>query len=304
MNIRKKLWVAVGIGAFIFIIIMLLSDVLETGEKLRNISIYLEYGFYALSAILFFFLILNPLRIILFSPSFSIATVLDEENSKNNKLYKKISKNLIENNLVTEEEKIELDSASDIKELRETLTKVFNGSIKKEINKIVINNAKTVLISTALCQSGKLDMISVLSMNIKMIKEIVLKCGYRPSYSKLGKLMVNILGTSLIAESLEGLDFNELFPQNTVNTLSDIPLVKPILGSLANGITNALLTIRIGIVTRKFLFSDGSLTKSQIRVSAIKESVHLLPGVIKDVITYLPSKVGKILTKKEVKEEL
>ena len=303
MNFRKKLWVILGIGSFIFIVVMLLSSVLETGERLRGINEYLEYGFYGLSAILFWFLILNPLRIILLSPSFSIATVLDDDNKKNRKLYKKISRNLIENNLITEEEKVELDSVSDDKELKEALTKVFNGSIKKEINKIILNNAKTVMISTAICQNGKLDMITVLSMNIKMIKEIVLKCGYRPSYSKLGKLMVNVLGTSLVAESLEGLDFNELFPQSTFNTLSEVPLLKPIASSFANGITNGLLTIRIGVVTRKYLFSEGKMTKSQIRVSAIKESIQLLPEVIKDVVAYFPSKIAKVFSKKDKQEE-
>ena len=286
MKKRNKLWIAVGIGAFIFIIVMLASAVLETGEKLRNISKYVEYAFYGLS-------------IILFSPSFNIVTVLDEENSKNNRLYKKISKTLVDSDTITDTEKVALLSAGTPSELREELSKVFNGSVKKDINKIIRNNAKTVLISTAICQNGKLDMITVLTMNIKMIKEIVLKCGFRPSYSKLSKLIINVLGTSLIAESLEGLDFNEIFPQSTVNALSDIPLIKPIAGSFANGVTNALMTIRIGIVTRKYLFSDGNLSKKQIRISAIKESIQVLPGVIKDVITYIPSKIVKVFSKKD-----
>ena len=83
MKKRNKLWIALGIGVFIFFLIILVSDILETGERLRRISEYLEYGFYVLTFLLFYFLILNPLRIILFSPSFSIVTVLDEDNQKN-----------------------------------------------------------------------------------------------------------------------------------------------------------------------------------------------------------------------------
>lgn len=305
MKKRSKLWIIIGIGVAIFFLIMLVSEILATGERIGRIHKYLEYGFYGLSIILFFFLIVNPVRIILFSPSFSVVTVLDEENKRNFKVYKKISQNLVKNNYVTEEDKTNLEAASNVPEIREELVKVFNSTIKKEINKIIINNAKTVMISTAICQNGKFDMLTVLSMNIKMIKEIVQKCGFRPGAVKLGKLSVNVITTALISDSLEGLDFNELFPQTTSNALADIPLIKPIASSFVNGISNALLTIRIGVVTRKYLFSDGKLNKSDIRVGAIKESLQLIPLVIKDVIAFLPNKIGKIFSKnKENKEEL
>ena len=297
MKKRNKLWIILGIGVAIFFLIMLVGEVLTTGERIGRVHKYLEYGFYGLSIILFYFLILNPLRIILFSPSFSVVTVLDEENKRNFKVYKKISQNLIKNNYVTDEDKVLLQEATTVPEIREKLVQVFNSTIKKEINKIIVNNAKTVLISTAICQNGRFDMLTVLTMNIKMIKEIVLKCGFRPGAVKLGKLSVNVITTALIADSLEGLDFNELFPQTTTNALAEIPLVKPIASSFVNGISNALLTIRIGIVTRKFLFSDGKLNKSEIRVSAIKESLQLIPGVIKEVLVFLPNKIGKIFSK-------
>ncbi len=303
MKKRNVLWIAIGVGSFLFLFIMLLSDVIATGEKIGKIHKYLEYGFYVLSAVLFYVLILNPIRIILFSPSFSIVTVLDEENKHNYRVYKKISKNLIDNNYVSEEDKVALASTETIAEIREELTRVFNTTIKKDINRIIVKNAKTVMISTAICQNGKLDMATVLTMNIKMIKEIVLKCGFRPGVVKLGKLSVNVIGTALVAESLEGLDFNDIFPQTTANFLSDVPLIKPIASSFLNGISNALLTIRIGVITRKYLFSDGKLTKEQIRISAIKESLQMIPGVIKDVMTFFPSKIAKLFTKKDKKDE-
>ena len=304
MEKRKTLWILIGIGSFIFIVITLLSSVLETGERIRNIHVYLEYAFYVLSALLFYILIINPLRIILFSPSFSVSNDLNKDKHRNHKLYKKISRNLINSDTIEDHDKVALQSAKTTEELQTELTNVFNTSIKKEINKIIMNNAKTVLISTAVCQNGKLDMITVLSMNIKMIKEIVLKCGYRPSYSKLGKLIVNVLGTSLIAENLDGLDFNELFPQTTLNAFSEIPLIKPITNSLMNGITNALMTIRIGVVTRKYLFTNGKLSKSKIRVEAIKESLKVISVVIKDALAFIPSKIIKGFGKKNKEETI
>ena len=305
-SVRGTLWIFVGVGAALFMILTILSDVLEVGEKLRkagNVGVYLEWGFYALTILLFYILILNPIRIILFSPSFSVVTVLDEENEKNVRVYKKIVKNLVDNDYVNEEEKRVLKSCETSGELREELTKVFNTSIKKDINKIILNNAKTVLLSTAISQNGKFDMYTVLAVNVKMIKEIVVKCGFRPSYPKLGKLTFKVVSTAMVAESLEGLDLSDIFPQTTNNVLSEIPFVKPIASSFVNGISNALLTIRIGLVTRKYLFSDGNLSKSQIRVQAIKESLQMIPTVIKEVMVFFPNKIANAIFKKNKTEK-
>ncbi|MCI6716856.1 MAG: DUF697 domain-containing protein [Bacilli bacterium] len=302
MKKLKKLWIVVGIGIMIFFMIILISDIIAAGEKIRKISPYLEYGFYVLTVLLFYFLIFNPLRIILFSPSFSIVTVVDEENEKNLKVYKRIVKTLKDAKSINEDDVKRLESCETSGELREELSLVFNSSIKKEINRIIRKNAKTVLVSTAICQSGKLDMYTVISINIKMIKEIVVKCGFRPSYPKLGKLAVRVFSTALIAESLEGLDFSDIFPQSTVNYLADVPLVKPIATSLIGGISNALLTLRVGVVTRNYLFSEGKLNKDEIRTRAIKESLKIIPGVIKDAFAYFPNKIIKAFTKNKTEE--
>lgn len=302
MKKLKKLWIVVGIGIMIFFMIILISDIIAAGEKIRKISPYLEYGFYVLTVLLFYFLIFNPLRIILFSPSFSIVTVVDEENEKNLKVYKRIVKTLKDAKSINEDDVKRLESCETSGELREELSLVFKSSIKKEINRIIRKNAKTVLVSTAICQSGKLDMYTVISINIKMIKEIVVKCGFRPSYPKLGKLAVRVFSTALIAESLEGLDFSDIFPQSTVNYLADVPLVKPIATSLIGGISNALLTLRVGVVTRNYLFSEGKLNKDEIRTRAIKESLKIIPGVIKDAFAYFPNKIIKAFTKNKTEE--
>lgn len=302
MKKLKKLWIVVGIGIMIFFMIILISDIIAAGEKIRKISPYLEYGFYVLTVLLFYFLIFNPLRIILFSPSFSIVMVVDEENEKNLKVYKRIVKTLKDAKSINEDDVKRLESCETSGELREELSLVFNSSIKKEINRIIRKNAKTVLVSTAICQSGKLDMYTVISINIKMIKEIVVKCGFRPSYPKLGKLAVRVFSTALIAESLEGLDFSDIFPQSTVNYLADVPLVKPIATSLIGGISNALLTLRVGVVTRNYLFSEGKLNKDEIRTRAIKESLKIIPGVIKDAFAYFPNKIIKAFTKNKTEE--
>lgn len=306
---KKKIntfWVLIGIGVLIFILLILVSNVLDVGEKLRKINVYVEYGFYALSLILLYVLIINPIRIIVFAPTFSIVTVLDKNNNKTYRVYKKVAKTLIKNKTLEEEDIKKLESdLSDKEDLKETISKIYDSSMKKQINKIILKHAKTAFISTAISQNGKLDMITVLSVNIKMIKEIVNKSGFRPSYPRLGKLALKVLSTSLIAENLEGLDFTDLFPQTSTNLLTEVPIIKTLASSVVNGISNGLLTLRIGICTRRYLFSDiKKITQDEIRRKSIKESVMMLPLLMKECISFFPEKIAKLFKKsdKDIKE--
>jgi len=298
-NRKNKFWIVIGIGSALFLLIIVLSSILSIGEKLRSIHEYVEYGFYVLSVFLIYFLIINPARIIMLAPSFSVVTILDQKSGKNYRLCKRITKNILSNTEIPDEGKELLSTKAVSKiELRENLHTFFDTYVKKEINKVIFKNAKTVMLSTAISQNGKLDMITVIAVNLKMIKQIVEKCGFRPSYAKLGKLSVNVLTTALIAEGLEGIDFNELFPNSTANILADVPFVRTLINSVLQGISNALLTIRIGVVTRKYLFSEyKELDKSEVRKDAFKESIKMLPDVIKDVLSYFPNRIARMFTK-------
>lgn len=301
---KNTFWIMILIGSLILMILLIISAILNIGEKLGNINKYLEYGFYLLSVILGIILILNPLRIILFAPTYSIVTTLDKPTRKNNKIYKKFAKNLVRYNDISEKDLLILEEGfNNPSVLKKNLNIVLDSSIKKEINKMILKNAKTVFISTAISQNGKLDMLTVLSINLKMIKDIVSRVGFRPSYPKLGKLSLNVLTTALVTENLEGLDFTDIFPTSTANYIGEIPLIKPIANSVINGLANSLLTLRVGIVTRRFLFSDVLVSKEEIRKKSIKESVKMLPLLISDVITFFPQRIAKLFSKNKNNQE-
>lgn len=305
----KKFWILVGIGSAVVIILILLSAILNVGDKLSGIRIkgvpYVEIGFYCLSGLLFYVLIARPVGIILFAPTFSIQTVLD--NSKRKKRnYKRVAKNLLSTNMLDELDVDKIKNAMNKEEeLKIQINEVYQKKIKREMNKIIRSNAKTVMISTAISQNNKLDMVAVLAVNLKMIKELVVKCGFRPSMANLGKLSANVLGTALIAEGLENIDISEVLPSSATNFIAEVPFLKPIMSSVMQGISNALLTIRIGIVTRKYLFADTPIvSKTQIRIEALKESVKMLPIVIKDAIVIFPKKIGKLVGAGKVEEDI
>lgn len=271
---------------------MLLSSVINIGERLRKIHVSVEIAFYVLVFLIVFLVIINPIRIILTSPSFEICTTLDPDSHKVRSVYRAVARNMAKNQNVDEEHRLLLTKYKNYDELQMNMTVVFHDCIKKNLNNIIIKKAKTVLISTAICQNARMDMITVFSVNLNMIKDLVTECGFRPNMTNLSKLTVNVFSTALIAEGLESISIDDILPNSVNNALGQIPFIKPVMASVTQGIANALLTIRIGCVTRKYLFNDGNIiTKEDIRKSAFKDSLILLPMVLYGTLTFIPKKI-------------
>lgn len=288
----KIFWISIAIGCLIVFTLMLLSSVINIGERLRKIHVSVEIAFYVLVFLILFLVIINPIRIILTSPSFEICTTLDPDSHKVRSVYRAVARNMAKNQNVDEEHRLLLTKYKNYDELQMNMTVVFHDCIKKNLNNIIIKKAKTVLISTAICQNARMDMITVFSVNLNMIKDLVAECGFRPNMTNLSKLTINVFSTALIAEGLESISIDDILPNSVNNALGQIPFIKPVMASVTQGIANALLTIRIGCVTRKYLFRDGNIiTKEDIRKSAFKDSLILLPMVLYGTLTFIPKKI-------------
>lgn len=286
-------------------LILIVSAVLSIGLKLRNLHEYVEYAFYVLAGLLIFFLIIRPLYIILLSPSFSVETTLDKHYKKNHIVYKKVAKRLIESKNLSNEsvENLQL-SMKDSEELRLSLESCYENDIRPKMNEIIKRHAETVFISTAISQNGKLDFLSVLFLNMRLIKEMVVIAGFRPNFKKLAKLTFNVLSTALIAEGLENLDLSQLIPSGTTKVIAELPFVKPILSSFTQGMSNCLLTLRVGFVCQNYLFTDAKvMTKNKIRSIALLEAVKYLPECVGNVMIHFPKKIFNWMKPKTKKEE-
>jgi uncharacterized membrane protein YcjF (UPF0283 family) len=309
MNLRKeaismnkkarKLWYLIAICAIVLFTLILVACVLDLGEKLRNINKYVEYAFYVVVVLIVFFGIINPIRIIVNSPSFS-SEVVDNQSRKQRKTYRLVAKNIVKNNDLSEEHKKLLLNYKNYDELQLNLQIVFEKAIRPQLNDIMIRKAKTVLISTAICQNARVDMITVFTVDINMVKELVVRCGFRPNMVNLSKLLTKIFTTALIAEGLQSISMDDILPQSATNALKELPFVKPIISSITQGLANALLTLRIGCVARRYLFKDGAcITNEDIRRQAFKDAMLLYPQVVAGTLTFVPKKIVNFFTKKK-----
>lgn len=295
---KKRFWILIGIGSLIVIFLILLGNILDVGEKLRAVHPYVEYGFYGISFILVYLLIINPIRVIVFSPTFTVDAMLSDD-SQRHKIYKDAAKVLLTNENITDEDKELLsNSLNNHNDIKQALQTVFNTTIKTNINKSIVANSKSVLVTTALSQNGNLDMLSVLIINLKMIREIVELSGFRPSYPYLAKLSVNVLVTSLIAEGIEDVDVTEYMPTKISETITDVPFLKTISSSIVGGVANSMLTCRVGVVTQKYLYNDNKLlNRKEIRRMAYKDSLKLMPQIVTEGLTIFPKGVASFISR-------
>ena len=65
MKKRQYFWFALAIGFILLFILMLLSSVLDVGDRLYLLHPYIAYGFYGLVLILVFVLLIRPVYVIL-----------------------------------------------------------------------------------------------------------------------------------------------------------------------------------------------------------------------------------------------
>ena len=333
---KRNLALIVGITLAI-LTMMLLGNVIVIAEKLGEIchTVYVEYAFYALILLLAVIFIIRPIIKVHSAPEFPVLAVDDEAKTKE---LQQFGKRLAANcGYISDPEKrrehqiafrkeLQLYSADHEllkKALQKELELRFEGDAGLDvlgINKRIKEWGKTVFMVTAISQNGIFDSAAVLVMNYKLIEDLVLASGFRPTRPQMFRLYVRILTTSLISyctsqvfTDIDGVapfdiasdavgaadvDVTDVNPEDIAGTSPELDGEDSLSGLLARfkipgvvaesalqGAVNALLTLRIGYVTKAFLMEgpealSGVRNKRAIKRQAIKSAFKALPGIV------------------------
>lgn len=315
-NIVACIFIILGFIAFLLWVI---SGAYNIGKDLKNISIYLQYIYYATAVLVIYFLLIRPFFIVMFAPSFSLERISKKLEgkqkksvvSKNYKNLRKLASRLIKKKLVSEEnvnllreelKRKEGNLAEKYTSLKKLIDNSINKDLKKDIKSIVVNASKDTLYLTSISQNGFVDVLVVVVNNFRMLKKIVVRCGFRPSFVRLFKFYVNVSFSALVADGAQKLDTNSLFG----NTLKG--LAKPVVGSLLEGSVNAFFMLRTGFLARNYILEecDDSDEKDAVRRSAFVDAAATLPELtVQSIITPVTQAiVGSVVkpTKKVVKD--
>ena len=161
--------------------------------------------------------------------------------------------------------------------------------LESKCDVIIRDNAAAVFVSTAISQSGRLDTIFVLTANVRMVWRIASVFYQRPALRDLINLYANVAATSFVAGELDEAEISEQIEPILSSSLGAVSLSVPgvqaaasiVVNSILTGAANAFLTLRVGIIARRYcgalLVSDHQV----LRRAATVEAAKLLGSIVK-----------------------
>lgn len=292
------------IGVFIgVLVILLLGNVITVAEKLGEIchTVYAEYAFYALVFILVLAFVIVPIIKVHAAPEFPALGMGDETSDlkKLNSFGRKLVSNCgyiedAEQRAKHQEAlRAELKAcAEDVEGLKAIIDREvvlrFDGSKEMDIqgvNSKMKEWAKSVFMITAVSQNNLVDTTVVLVMNYRQIEDLVLATGFRPTRAQMFRIYVNILTTTLISYCTSEV-LSDLAGETTLTgAMANLKIPGVITESAIQGAVNALLTLRIGYVTKTFLMEGpdalaGRNRRREVSIKAFKDAFVAIPGVL------------------------
>ncbi|MDE7086976.1 MAG: YcjF family protein [Clostridia bacterium] len=245
-------------------------------KSIWEMNEYAGYGSIAVAAVLFICLYIVPVVKILKSDYFVTNVnykTAAAAKSKNRKLRKKIAHKIVDvcNNVAgvgwydsrTVEQLEKSLKKHDEEGIKQCLTELYNGSVKKSARDIIFKCSLKAAMYSALSQESKIDTLLVVTVNLQMIKDIVFLYGFRPSDTKLVKIFGAVVRNALVAYGLGGLKIGNGIARTVGDAAKGIPVLGSIISVLVDssvqGLANGTLSAIIGYQTIKYLSHEYKL---------------------------------------------
>jgi hypothetical protein len=161
--------------------------------------------------------------------------------------------------------------------------------LAKKSDEIIKLTASTIFISTTISQSGRLDAFLVLSAQTRMVWRIARLYYQRLMLRDLIQLYANVAGTAFLASEFEDVDISEQVEPILSSTLGALAVTIPgvqlaasiLVNSVLTGAANAFLTLRVGMIAKRYCGSLVISEKRTLRRTASAEAAKLLGSIVK-----------------------
>jgi hypothetical protein len=176
----------------------------------------------------------------------------------------------------------------------DTALRPLDEAAEHEIRK----EASLVFFSTAVSQSGRLDALFVLVVQSRLIWKVARVYWQRPTARELLFLYANVSASVFAAESLEDVDMAEVLEPVVPAVVEAAGLgatvvLAPVATVLADatfqGTVNALLTLRVGCIARRYCRGLPVPDRRAVRRAASREAAAMLPKLIAEPLRKLRS---------------
>ncbi|MFC1563843.1 DUF697 domain-containing protein [candidate division KSB1 bacterium] len=274
----KYIFVSISTFLLLFFVVFMVNQTAAIVELASRISPgFGNFVFYSL-ILLYIGILLTP-GVIYFKMPSIIKPPENEDSAEFREYLNKIRKRLKKNSHIDKAQPA-LESRSDIEEA----FKILDG----KADEIIKSAASTVFLTTAISQNGRLDSLIVLTAHSRLIWNIAHIYNQKPSLRELANLYANVAVTTFLVSEIEDIDIAAHVDPVIKSVLGGamtgaIPGVNVVAGLVTNsifeGTANAFLTLRVGIITRKYFTSTTRTTRGKIRRLASVEAASML-GVI------------------------
>jgi ABC-type multidrug transport system fused ATPase/permease subunit len=178
--------------------------------------------------------------------------------------------------------------------------------LDQETEKVILDNASWVFVSTAISQNGKLDGIITLFIQLKMIYRISKIYYQKPRLKELYRLYTNVIVTVFLITQIEEINISEhLEPVvskfSPAKLLTGIPGVGQSIGLLTNmlfeGAANCFLTLRVGLITKEYCDFINFEDERQIRRNCTREAANYLGKIMSENSVKITKAFGRVVRK-------
>jgi len=158
----------------------------------------------------------------------------------------------------------------------------------RECDAVIRDSAAAVFVITAISQSGRLDTLFVLTAHVRMVWRIASIYAQRPALRELLRLYANVAATAFVAGELDEAEIGEQVEPILSSALGAVSLSVPgmqaaasiVITSILTGAANAFLTLRVGIIARRWCGSLVAADRRALRRSATAEAAKLLGQIV------------------------
>jgi hypothetical protein len=154
--------------------------------------------------------------------------------------------------------------------------------LDKHADDVVTSTASAVFLSTAVLQSGRLDVLVVFAAQTRLIWQVAHVYYQRPSLRDFVQLYANVASTAFIAAGIEDIDVDVLVGTIFGSTVAAIPGMHLLASSILSGSANAFLTLRVGMITKEYCRCTVRVEKAGLRRAATVKAAKLLGSIVRD----------------------
>lgn len=154
-------------------------------------------------------------------------------------------------------------------------------------DEIIRGMGSQVFITTAVSQNGSLDGLMVLLAQTRMLWQIARLYYQRPTVRELAILYGNVASTALIASQLDDLDLAEQVQPLVSGVLGSAAGSVPglqaasvlLVNSVVTGTANAFLTLRVGIIAKRYCGALVLPERRVLRRLAVSQAAQMLATI-------------------------